>query len=160
MPARGPSPRSCSSRCRVAAHRARKRRFPARLTDEVRWVRAQGKRPICPDGRPASSTDPTTWSTFAEVQSGAGDGFGVMLGGGLACHDLDDCIVGEQLAPWADEALAGTEHPLFVERSVSGSGLHVFVEAPEGVGWRRDGHEFYSRARFIRVTGELFHAGR
>ncbi len=81
-----------------------------------------------------------------------------MLGGGLACHDLDHALDGGVLKPWAREVLAGIrERVLFTEVSVSGEGLHVFVEAPEGPGRRRvvgdGGHEFYSRARFIRVTG-------
>ena len=114
-------------------------------------------------GRAASSTDPSTWSTFAEVQaSTAGDGFGVMLGGGhLACHDLDHALDGGVLKPWAREVLDGiTEPVLFTEVSMSGEGLHVFVDAPEGPGWKRPvgdgGHEFYSRGRFIRTTLRKF----
>src|SRR5690625_6658862 len=70
---------------------------------ERRWVRADGKRPIMPDGRPASSTRACTWSSFSEVQAGAGDGYGVMLGGGLACWDLDDCFDGGVLAGRSEE---------------------------------------------------------
>lgn len=88
---------------------------------------------------------------FAAVQSGAGDGFGVMLGDGLGCWDLDKCIDGDVLAPWARDVLVGIEAPLFVEVSMSGTGLHVFVESPEGPGRRCGGVEFYSRARFIRL---------
>lgn len=76
-----------------------------------------------------------------------------MLGGGLACWDLDDCFEGDRLAGWAREAIAGAV-PVFAERSVSGRGLHLFVEAPEGPGRKGGGVEFYSRARFIRVTGD------
>lgn len=124
--------------------------MPARMTDAARWVRADGKRPIRVDGRPASSTDPSTWSTFTDVQSGAGDGFGVMLGGGLGCWDLDDCFVDDRLASWAQRILDDAD-PLFVERSVSGRGLHIFVEAEEGPGSRRGNVEFYSCSRFIRA---------
>lgn len=84
-----------------------------------------------------------------------------MLGGGLACHDLDHALAGGGLKPWAREVLDGITEPiLFAEVSVSGEGLHVFVEAPEGPGRKRKvgdgGHEFYSRARFIRTTLEKY----
>src|SRR5699024_4692321 len=120
------------------------------------WARADGKRPIRPDGSPASSTDPSTWSEFWEVQFGAGDGCGVMLGNGLGVYDLDD-VADEQVR----EFVAGVEEPVvFVERSVSGRGAHVFIEAPEDVGWKRAIDnvkvERYSRARFVRVTGVRF----
>lgn len=156
----GRVPRFCSGRCRQAAYRARRRAVDA-LTSVGgdRWTRADGKRPITVAGRAASSTDPSTWSSFAEVQaSTAGDGFGVMLGGGhLACHDLDHALDGGVLKPWAREVLDGiTEPVLFTEVSMSGEGLHVFVDAPEGPGSKRKvgdgGHEFYSRGRFIRTT--------
>lgn len=148
--------RFCSGACRQKAYRARRSGVPACMRGLRRWVRADGKRPIRPDGRWASSTKPFTWSSFAEVQSGAGDGFGVMLGGGLGCWDLDDCFdAGGRLEGWAVAALDGVV-PVFAERSVSGRGLHVFVEAVEGPGCRGGGVEFYSRDRFIRVTGDRF----
>lgn len=125
------------------------------MTGVGRWTRADKKRPIMSDGSPASSTDPGTWARFSEVRSGPGDGYGIMLGDGLACWDLDDCFDGDQLADWAREVLDEAV-PLFVERSRSGRGLHVFVESPEGPGFRRGGIEFYSRGRFIRVTGDRF----
>lgn len=126
------------------------------MTGVRRWARAVGKRPVTVGGRAASSIDPSTWSSFREVQGGAGDGYGVMLGDGLACWDLDDCFDGGQLRSWAREVVDGVADPLWVERSVSGRGLHVFVEAPEGRGSVRGGVEFYSRARFILVTGDAY----
>ena len=148
--------RFCSTRCRVAAHRALPA-FPVELTAVRRWVRRDRKRPITMSGAPASSTDSSTWSTYADaMRSSAGDGFGVMLGDGLACWDLDHCLKGDVLAPWAADVLASIDSPLWVERSMSGTGLHVFINAAEGLGRRRGGVEFYSRARFIAVTEDRF----
>ncbi len=81
-----------------------------------------------------------------------------MLGDGLACWDLDDVIDDQgQLHPEAARVLheVGT-HALWVERSMSGVGLHVFVrdvEQPARVGERVS---YYSRERFIAVSGERF----
>src|SRR5690606_1418508 len=89
---RGRTRRYCSTRCRVAAHRAR-RRLPRELTERARWVRHDRKVPITPDGRPASATDPRTWSTYSEAtRSKVGDGLGFVLGGGIACLDIDLCL--------------------------------------------------------------------
>lgn len=78
---------------------------------------------------------------------------GVMLGGGLGCYDLDHVSDAEARAFLATIP----ERVLYVERSMSGDGVHVFVEAAESAGTRRvvDGiHvERYTRARFIRTTG-------
>lgn len=126
------------------------------MTRRAHWVRRDGKRPITCDGHPASSTDPTTWSTYEDAKaSKAGDGLGIMLGDGLACYDLDHCLDGDQLDITARDAVKDLE-PVWVERSMSGDGLHVFVLAPEGRGYRKDGVEFYSRGRFIVVTGDRF----
>jgi primase-polymerase (primpol)-like protein len=79
-----------------------------------------------------------------------------MLGGGLACFDLDH-VTDEQARSFIESVSLPV---VFVERSVSGTGVHVFVEAGEQAGSRRvvDGVsvEFYSRQRFIRVTGRRF----
>ena len=160
--ARGRVPRFCSGRCRVRAHRAG---GPSALKARTvgRWVRAAGKRPLQVSGRWASSTNPGTWSSFDDVQVGPGDGFGVMLGGGVGVYDLDSCFTeGGELSDWARGVLVGiTEPVLFVERSVSGRGLHVFIEAEEGPGSRVSvpgggGVERYSKSRFIRTTLEAF----
>ena len=152
---RGPTPRFCSARCRKRASRSRGKLLERFMSlAEGRWVRASGKRPVTIEGVPASSTNSATWSSHCDVvTSKAGDGLGVMLGGGLACLDLDDCFEGGRISPWAREAIDSLGAPvLLCERSVSGRGLHVFHECPEGPGRRVGGVEHYSRARFIRVT--------
>lgn len=148
---RGRKARFCGGACRIAWHR--RHSFPAEMRTGRRWVRADGKRPIRTDGRPASSTDPAMWSTLAEVKaSAAGDGFGVMLGGGLGCYDLDHISDDD-----ARRFVATIpERVVYVERSMSGNGIHVFIEALEGSGRRRGGVERYTRARFIRMTGVRF----
>ena len=114
-----------------------------------RWVRADGKRPIMCDGSPASSTDPDTWASYPEVmRSKAGDGYGIMLGDGLACWDFDHV---DLTSPPA-KALELLPDAIYAEVSSSGHGLHVFVESSES-SFRRAGVEFYSRSRFIRMTG-------
>lgn len=154
----GRVPRFCSSACRQKAYRLRqrkKRTFIERAGD--RWVRAAGKRPVMPDGSAASSTDPSTWSPFEAVQVGAGDAVGVMLGGGIGAYDLDHVIVGGELEPWAREFIEAIPEPvLFMEESMSGTGVHVFIEAAEGRGSRHGQVERYTKSRFIRMTFKDF----
>ena len=155
----GRRPKFCSGKCRQRAHRERRSQIERLKSLSVgRWVRASGKRPVMVDGSAASSTNPATWASFAEVQSGAGDGFGVVLdGSGLGCYDFDNCFDGGVLKPAVREFIAGIAYPIvYVERSMSGNGLHVFVEAEKQRGFRRDGVEFYSWGRFIRMTLDSF----
>ena len=109
------------------------------------------------DGTPASSTNPATWSSWDAVKkSSAGDGFVVMIGGGLACVDLDHCFDDAgALLPWASSAIESVK-PVFIEWSLSGDGVHVFHEQ-EPVKYRRDVFgdgqvEWFSHSRFIRCT--------
>lgn len=79
-----------------------------------------------------------------------------MLGGGLACWDLDDVLSPEgEVHPDAVAVLESVgRRALWVERSMSSRGLHVFVrgeEEPARVGARVS---YYSWGRFIAVTGE------
>lgn len=109
--------------------------------------------PVTPTGSSASTTDPSTWSAYRDVRDGP---HGIMLGDGLGCYDLDHVTDDEARA-----FIASIPEPVvYAERSMSGDGVHVFIVAPESKGWRRviDGvHvERYSRARFIRVTGDTF----
>ena len=153
--ARGRTPRFCSAACKQKSYRVRRAGVKRLQALSVgRWVRADGKRPVMVDGSAASSTNPATWASFAEVQSGAGDGFGVVLdGSGLGCYDFDNCFDGGVLKPAIRDFIAGIAYPIvYVERSMSGDGLHVFVEAEKQRGLRRDGVEFYTWGRFIKTT--------
>ena len=153
----GRVPKFCSSRCRQSAYRARKKAegLPARMTGVDRWTRCVGKRPITVEGRSASSTDESTWTTFKSVCGGPGDGFGVMLGDGLACLDLDHCFDGGELTDWARREIGVIESPIWIERSISGDGIHVFFEG-RGVFSKHPGVEWYFHSRFIRVTGNRY----
>lgn len=82
------------------------------------------------------------------MQEGRGDGFGIMLGDGLGCYDLDH-VSDEFMRAFVNTV---DETVLYVERSVSGEGFHIFVEAEESAGWKRGNVERYTRARFIRTT--------
>ena len=151
---RGPRPAVCGQRCRK-----RKQRMPAAvpstLTALPRWTRRHGKRPVQLSGRPASSTNPRTWTTHEQV---AQRDRGVMLGEGLACWDLDGVIDEDgALHPEAAAVLrkVGTR-ALWVERSMSGRGLHVFVRGEEGPARVGERVSYYSWGRFIAVTGERY----
>ncbi|MGO1319919.1 MAG: hypothetical protein ACTII7_07730 [Galactobacter sp.] len=157
--------RYCSTRCRVAGNRARRKaeavvpaQMPESMTGRRRWCRADGKRPITTSGSPASSTKPYTWVSHAEVvASSAGDGMGIMLGDGIGCLDLDHCLIDGRLTPAAAEVLDALAAPiLFMEVSMSGTGVHVFTAEPEAPGIEREWGGHYSRARFIRTTGKAF----
>lgn len=155
----GRTPRYCSTRCRVAAHRARPR-IPSELTSRDRWVRHYRKRPITVAGRAASSTDPATWATYAAVKRATvGHGIGFVLGGGIACLDLDHCLVDGVPDDRARDVLARLPGA-YVEVSPSGDGLHVWGTAPEQPGRRRDGFEAYSVGRYITVTEDVYRPGR
>lgn len=164
---RGPLPSYCSPACRQRAYRQRQRaEIPGRLRSLDRWTRADGKRPVQLNGAPASTTRPATWTTYANVRdhTTAGNGYGIMLGNGLACIDLDHALdptgTPTATARRVLEACPGA----WVEISSSGRGLHIFGAGFEAAGRRLvaadgTGVEIYSRARFIRVTGTTFRAG-
>lgn len=158
---RGRIPRFCSGRCRVAAHRARNR-VPRELVERDRWVRrSEDKVPLTASGRAASSTDPATWSSYRDARrstAGVGAGF-VLNGDGIACIDLDHCVEGGKVAPWAQEILDKLP-PTYVEVSPSGDGLHVFgvADFKGGRKVRVGDHkvEVYADRRYIAVTGRVF----
>jgi len=153
--------RWCSGRCRVAAHRAGPA-IPAALLKRDRWIRyTEAKVPLQVDGRPASSTDPGTWASWAEATAssvGVGVGF-VLNGDGLVCMDLDHALEGGVLLPWAADVLEGVPST-WTEISPSGTGLHVWGwgEVDRGRRFPVPGGtvELYGTARYMTVTGRLF----
>lgn len=157
--------RYCGTRCRVAAHRAR-RRPPKQLREQDRWVRhSAGKVPLTCDGQAASSTDPATWDSYDRArQADAGDGIGYVLSAvdDVVCIDLDHALDERgRPVPWAAELLARAPRT-WVEISPSGRGLHIWGRA-DFLGGRRlpqpgGGIEVYGSGRYITVTGRPYGA--
>lgn len=155
----GRTPRYCSGRCRVAAHRAR-HAPPAELRSRRQWVRRdEQKRPLTADGSPASSTDPSTWTSYAKARrsiAGVGLGFVLAADDGLAVLDLDDCLDEHgQVVDWAAEIVAQLLGRTYIETSPSGRGLHVwgYGHVDRGRNIRVPGGrvEIYSQARYIAL---------
>jgi primase-polymerase (primpol)-like protein len=168
--------RFCSSPCRQAAYRARRRaeqvrvtadqaaRIPVELTERPRWVRYSSRKvPLRVDGRFAAVDNPSTWSDFpAAARAAVGEGVGFVLtaGDGIVVVDLDHAVEGGRVLPWAQrivDALPAT----YMERGRSGSGLHLWFRGsvPSGRRIRRGdvAVEVYSDRRYIivgdRVSG-------
>ena len=154
--------RFCSGACRQRAYRARARRgVPVEMTRRARWVRHDAhKVPLTLWGGPASVVNPLTWTTYEKAsRSSVGAGLGIVLGDGLGCIDLDHAYEGGKLAPWAKAIVDQHRGEAYlIERSMSGTGVHIFLPLPEARGRKiRDGEvsvEIYSRERYIAVTGD------
>jgi putative DNA primase/helicase len=139
------------------------------ILKDGRWT----KPPYQPNGRPASSTNPATWSSFESVREAfeGGDylGVGFVLDGqprfdGLYLHgfDWDDCIQkGPEGRLLIDPEVKASVKSLGIPRieiSVSGTGLRGFFlhhEALPAVRTKVSGRsvELYSTARYMTTTG-------
>lgn len=130
-------------------------KVPTVLRERDRWVtHSPAKVPLTPRGRPASATDPHTWSPYAAVKDMPRKGF-VLDGDGIVCLDLDHCLVDGELSDRAAEVLARCPRT-YVEVSLSGTGLHVWGRGRLERGRRLPGVEVYGSGRFIAVTGNRF----
>jgi putative DNA primase/helicase len=148
--------------------------IPEQLTERPQWVcwrlekrdDKQTKVPYIPGTlRRASTTDLMTWRTFSEALAAyeAGeppyDGIGFVFSSAdpLAGIDLDDCRDPEngEISPWAQKIISDAAQG-YVERSPSGTGVHIIVEGRVRDGCVRKGKvEMYSRDRFFTITGVL-----
>lgn len=140
-----------------------------------RWERIDGrqtKKPYRPDGRAASSTNPSDWALFEEVvealggqahRSGrySGLGFVFVLGGGLVGIDLDDCIdTAGHLKPWA-QGICQRFSDTYSEISPSGRGIKIWARGSlpanlPGVPVGDGSVELYDHSRYFTVTGKRF----
>lgn len=147
----------CTQKCGVY-YRRKANSLPDLMRKSTRFVRFNAKKvPFTVAGKPASTTNPATWSTFDEARkSHIGKGIGYVLGDGVGCIDLDHCISDGVVADWAQKLLDANPGT-FTEVSISGDGLHIFgllEEAPGHV--MKDGGrsvEVYSQGRYIALTG-------
>ncbi len=145
---------------------------PEELRTRPQWViwrygppRNGGKRPKMPYSplsfATASVTDPSTWATFDEAlaalksRSGYFEGLGYVFSADdpFTGVDVDGCVNGDVVNPDARDLIT-TLLGAYVERSVSGNGIHAIVRAQlPGPGRRRGAVECYDRSRFFVVTG-------
>jgi primase-polymerase (primpol)-like protein len=159
--------RFCSSACRQAAYRERRAAetggMPREMTTKARWVRYSARKvPLTTHGKPASSTDPSTWSDFRRVHRsriGVGAGYVLAKQDSVICLDLDRVIREDgTLVDWAADLLQMVP-ATYIEISRSGRGLHVFGKGSlpgRGRRWSYadgTGLEVYADARYIAMTG-------
>jgi putative DNA primase/helicase len=113
------------------------------------------KPPVDPrTGNYASTADPRTWVTFEEaVAANSGLGFMFADADPFTGIDLDHVRDRETglVSPEAWEIVRALDS--YTEWSVSGTGLHIFVNATLDRGRRKDNIELYDRARYFVVTG-------
>lgn len=149
---------------------------PEALRQRPQWVlwkyiERGGKRtkmPIAAEtGKAASSTDPSTWTTFEDALAAsrrfasiAGVGFVFTADDPFCGVDLDECIVDGEVVPEARMIIDALS--TYTEVSPSGLGVKLIAEArkPEGVGCKTtkvDGFrevEVYDTDRFFTITGQ------
>jgi putative DNA primase/helicase len=142
--------------------------IPAELRALAQWVvwryehrdAKPTKVPCCPAmGARASSTDPTTWTTFEEAveawRQGGYVGVGFVFGktNPYCGIDLDDCVDGAGEVS-ADAAQIVHRLNTYTEISPSGRGVKLFLRGKLPARGRRKGKvEMYDCGRFFTVTG-------
>jgi len=144
--------------------------IPRALRSADQWVvwkyeTRDGKRTKVPynphDGRNASSTDPETWSTFADAllyhrDNDWTDGVGLVVTSAddFVGIDLDHCRDDQtgKIEPWARAIVDALDS--YTEITPSNEGLRIFVRGrlPEG-GRKRGNVEMYESGRYLTVTG-------
>lgn len=114
-------------------------------------------------GKFAESDNPETWTDFDTACQYARENGGVALAyaldgkDGIACIDLDGCVdSGGNYTPLANDLLSKCGKT-YIERSVSGNGLHIFgtTSGMDVRTFSKDGDfEFYQNTHFIAMTGD------
>jgi len=122
------------------------------------------KVPMSISGKKASTTDPSTWSSYAEVVShntsnANVDGIGfVFTDNDPFCGiDLDKCRNPEtgEVEGWAKTIVKSFDS--YTEISPSGCGLHVIIEGEKKGSKARKGRiEVYDTGRYFTVTENIF----
>lgn len=156
-------------------------KIPAELRNCAQWVCWKNtdrdgkptKIPVQPNGSPAKSSDPETWSTyqaaFAQSHKYAGLGFVFSVDDDYAGVDLDGCRDPNSgyIEPWASEIIERFEHA-YIEVSPSRTGVKMFVRSgvqfdrglivdvpAENKYGKTPAIEAYSSGRYFAVTGQV-----
>lgn len=144
--------------------------IPEELKSLDQWVcRTNQKRPIDPHtGKPAATTNASTWGTFKEASAYnqnhddvVGLGFVFQKENGLVGIDIDHCVENHQITDSKIRQIMDL-NPSYWEYSPSGTGIHLYVKGtwPEGIGNKKKNItpgidlEVYNTARYFTVTGK------
>lgn len=145
-------------------------RVPDDLAELDQWVlRLPNKIPYGIDGRPASSTNPRTWSSFQDALAAwrrtlpryPGLGFVFSPSNNLTGIDLDNVLdSGGNLKSWG-VGIVNQFADTYMEVSPSGLGLKIWARGsiPSCLAKVRVGDggvEMYDRDRYFTVTGQVF----
>jgi predicted P-loop ATPase len=137
-----------------------------RYGSEARWVNykivtKEGKLtkvPIAISGRMASSTDPKTWSTYAEAKA-KHDNVGIIFTPEqtLLGIDIDHCLEGDKIVHVEREKIEALIKACdtYTEVSPSKTGLHLFLSVTESFtpkGNKKAPFELYTKGRYFTVT--------
>lgn len=134
-------------------------RIPSELRAQNTWVLwKSNKVPFQCNGRPASSTDQTTWNSFesvlAEYEANPSfSGVGCVISEPYTGVDFDHCRdpkTGE-VTKFATDAIAALAS--YTELSPSGTGYHVWVRGNLPHAIKTSEIEIYPRARYFTMSG-------
>lgn len=165
-------------------------RIPAYFRDRNQWVLWRfdliggrwTKVPFTVKGYRAMTNQPATWTDFAAVRlayaSGKWDGIGYCRSGREMFFDLDGCFNadgtfavwnwGDKRGPQPDQIVALLENSCYIERSVSGLGLHAIGIGQGAIpsstqrdvpGAEHAGYALYAGSRFFTFTGSSWFEG-
>ena len=151
---------------RPEALEVRPRNIPQALKDVAGWVMWRWwwdgnrwtKPPYSVEGVKIDEGDPENWTDFSTAlqayQGGGFDGIGISLNAipELAGADLDHCIQGGKIEPWALEIIE--ELGSYAEISPSGTGLRILGYGRlRRKGRKRGNIEVYDSGRYLTCTG-------
>ena len=138
--------------------------IPKDITALPQWVCTRGDskvpRRTFMDGA-ASSTDPSTWSTFDMARSSVANGYNEYVGfvfndNGIVGIDIDDGYDEDGfLSPLAADIISRCKS--YTEKSKSGRGFHILLygDLPFKGKNNLKGVEIYKASRFFIMTGEV-----
>ncbi len=127
---------------------------------EKRWVNWEvgTKRPLTINGSSASTTNPSTWSTYEEaLKSSENIGIVFISDQKLLGIDIDHCILNNELLKDVETFVEKAN--TYTEISQSGEGLHLIISLTDSLELsanRHNPYEVYTSSRYFIVTQNVW----
>lgn len=136
--------------------------IPKLLLREKRWICHKDKVPRHPltgaIGKKGENlqSNPEMWATYTDALKTCAEhdltGIGFCLGGGFVGIDLDKCLKDGQLSDFANRIIERFDS--FTEVSMSGNGIHIYIQATLKDAVKKEGIEIYAEGRYFAFTGK------